>query len=276
MDNNRIILLADEFEPLKNRSCGGVETIEAAIDIGNDTVCLKIGVEDKPTRLSDMVSLARAISDKLCSAILDHAARSGQTVQCHKGCSHCCSYLVPLSIPEVFRLWEELPAMGADFASGALSRFCICEAKIRDAYVSGKRTIDNIFEMPEISNWYAGLHLSCPFLSQGLCSVYERRPLACREHMVRSCPVLCKSSTMHYPEIVNMPVSILEVLGQLAAEFEQSEGVEAVILPLAFTGIEDGMERCRRTWPAIRLVKRFVEIVVKEAAKHKEPSKISV
>lgn len=267
MNNNAIISLTDESAPFREYSPDNMEIIEAEIDIAGASVRLQISVEDKPARLSDIVPLARAISDKLCQAILNHPAGSGQTVQCQKGCSNCCSYLVPLSMPEVFRLREELSAMGEDFASCVLNTSLACKEKILDIHAFQKLHINDHYEISEISRWYAELRLPCPFLSKGLCSIYRQRPLACREHMVTSPSSLCKSSALNFPETVEMPVSVLEALGQLAAEFEKSE-VEAVILPLALAGLEDGPDRSQRTWPAIRLVERFVDIVKTTARKH--------
>jgi len=67
-----------------------------------------------------------------------------------------------------------------------------------------------------------------------------------------------------------MPVSVLEALGQLAGELEQTD-VEAVMLPLSFAWAQDNLERAQRTWPAVEMVKRFVEILKQKASKKKSP-----
>jgi hypothetical protein len=61
-------------------------------------------------------------------------------------------------------------------------------------------------------------------------------------------------------------VSILEALGQLTAELEQSD-IEAVMLPLAFAWAQENLHRAERTWPAVEMVKRFVEIMQEIALK---------
>jgi len=260
MDKSTIILFADLSQALARCEEETLDIVEATVDLGQTSVPLWVGANNQPTRLSEIVPLARAVSDTVCRALIDSSAGDGQPVQCRKGCSDCCSYLVPLSIPEVFRLWEELSAMGEDAASGVLNRCFACEEKILDASTLGKLCIGDSFEAPKISRWYAQLQMSCPFLSHGLCRIYQQRPLACREHLVTSAAALCKSSPENTPQTLDMPVSTLEALGQLAAELEQSE-VEAVMLPLAFTGIENGLDRSRRTWPAIQLVERFLGIL---------------
>ena len=57
-----------------------------------------------------------------------------------------------------------------------------------------------------------------------------------------------------------MPVSVLEGLGLLTAELEQSD-IEAVMLPLALPWVQENLERGERTWPAVKMVECFVEIL---------------
>ena len=65
---------------------------------------------------------------------------------------------------------------------------------------------------------------------------------------------------MNEPDVVKLPVSILECVGQLTAELEQSE-VEAIMLPLALPWAQENLGRAERTWPAVTMVERFVEII---------------
>ena len=63
---------------------------------------------------------------------------------------------------------------------------------------------------------------------------------------------------------MKMPVSVLECLGWLAAELEQSD-VEAIMLPLALPWAEENIERSNRTWSAVAMVERFIEIIQERA-----------
>ena len=45
-------------------------------------------------------------------------------------------------------------------------------------------------DMPPVMEWKA-LNLPCPFLVDGQCSVYERRPISCRAHMAVGPPEWC-------------------------------------------------------------------------------------
>jgi hypothetical protein len=67
-------------------------------------------------------------------------------------------------------------------------------------------------------------------------------------------------------ERVDMPVQMIEVLGQLAGEFEDRE-VKAVILPLTPLWCEQNAERGQRRWSAKAMAEPFVEIVKAKVSK---------
>lgn len=84
--------------------------------------------------------------------------------------------------------------------------------------------------------------------------------IACREYIVTGSALLCEDERTDESQIVQMPVSVLRCLGQLTAELEQSN-IEAVMLPLALPWAQENLERAKRTWPAVTMVERFVEIL---------------
>jgi Fe-S-cluster containining protein len=170
-----------------------------------------------------------------------------------------------LSVPEVFRLADELSAMPESegrplMRSSIETARRILENMPADLELSGSQETDEGWRSNEISDWYAGLGLPCPFLSDGLCVLYEQRPIACREHLVTGSAKLCGLSSTHQAGPVEIPVSVLECLGRLTAELEQSD-VEAVMLPLSLPWAQENIERSKRTWPAMTVVERFIEII---------------
>jgi len=119
---------------------------------------------------------------------------------------------------------------------------------------------DGDIEMDRLGLWYAGLKLECPFLRDDLCSCYDQRPVACREHMVTSDKCCCGAEDAGEASAVRIQTSVLECLGRLTAELEQTD-VEAVMLPLALPWAQENLDRSRRTWPAVMMVERFIEIL---------------
>lgn len=264
------ITVSDEFGRLDGNCHSDTEIISFGLDVTGKTVHFHIDVVDKQARLSDIVPLARRISTKLVLTVLDSLSENGQSVSCCKGCSACCGHLIPLSVPEVFRLREELLTMPADYSRRILQSCIDTAEKLLDnkppIFSSKDSPKSARSQIARISKWYSGLKLACPFLSDRLCTSYEQRPIACREHIVTGSAVLCQASHRGEPNVVPMPVSIIEVLGRLAAELEQSD-IEAVMLPLAFAWAQDNLQRAERTWPLVTIVERFIEILKLTASK---------
>lgn len=247
-----------------------VATVSLELNVFGEPVCFEIKVEDKQARLSDIVPLARAISSRLVAATMDGFVAVGKSVPCRKGCAACCHYLVPLSVPEAFRLTEELSATSADEGGKLIKSSLDAARTILDGLPGDFRRGETSQEdcgirSRQLSDWYAGLGLACPFLSDNLCVHYEQRPIACREHTVTGSAISCGTASTCEPAVVKMPVSVLECLGQLTAELEQSD-VEAVMLPLALPWAQENMERLRQSWPAVSMVERLVEILETTAA----------
>lgn len=272
MNQESTIIILPEFEATKNSSL--LDTIEFKIDILDKTAYFKVGITNRQATLSDIVPLARTIATKLAIILLEHLGETGLHVPCRKGCSACCSYLIPLSVPEAFRLRQELSAMPADSRKHFLQPCLDAAEKILNSQpqtlctnTSSQSSQD---QMNNVSQWYSKLNMKCPFLSDNLCSRYEQRPLACREHIVIGSAIACGINQMaDQPEVAQMPVSILESLGTLTAELEQMD-IEAIMLPLAFAWAQDNLQRSQRTWPATAMIEHFVEILKELAAEKTE------
>lgn len=274
------IMVLGESEGAENNCGGGAEIIGLELDILGEPVHFRMGVVERQARLADIVPAARTLSTKLALAVLSKLSKDGKFAPCRKGCSACCSYLIPLSVPEVFRLRQEVLAMPTD-CGRAILRSCLGTAKqILDNMPKNFETNDPTktngqIQTRRLSRWYSGLKLFCPFLSDGLCTIYEQRPIACREHMVTGSALLCEAEWTDESQVIPMPVSIVECLGQLAAELEQS-GIEAVMLPLALLRAQENSARHERQWSAVTMVEWFVEIVRAMASKNATAAAVSI
>ena len=174
--------------------------------------------------------------------------------------------IVPLSVPEALRLNEEISAAPPHQRESML-KACLLAARRILSQKPPKQFIDKTTdtyqvspaELNLVSSWYTSLKLPCPFLYKGLCTIYEQRPLACREHFVKGSADGCRGRP-GTAEVVEMPVQLPNARAQLAGELEGTSA-EALILPLALVWCEENSKRAERTWPAAMMVKRFFEIV---------------
>ncbi|MHC4738560.1 MAG: YkgJ family cysteine cluster protein [Planctomycetota bacterium] len=277
MIGNSPVTASGKSEEIKDNSDDGFKPIELEFEILGETLRYSIEVADRHGKLADIVPIARSISSKVVEVVEEKLCEDGQTIPCCKGCSTCCYYLTPLSIPEVFRLSEELLSMPADTGRVVLESYLGSARKILDNmsedFDEGSGTLDHQKNIPDshqvtrLSSWYAGLKLACPFLSDGLCMIYENRPTVCRENMVTESAEICKVQGQDGTQAFKIPVSIAEGLAQLAAELEQSS-VEAVMLPLALPWAEENRQRGERTWPMLMMVEKFVNILKEMASRN--------
>lgn len=270
--NTPAIKLLNKYQQ-PNKDVHGVEIIRTDIPISDDSVHLCITVEDRMATLADIVPLARAICDRLLSAFSEMLDERGQTISCRNECDACCSYLVPLSFSEVSHLRQELLFMPADSYDSILQG---CVASAKRIFEAGIENLDcsdvnSQNDTDRLNKWYAELEMSCPFLSKGSCSIYEQRPLACREHMVTGCSAACRSLADNGPEVVQMPFSVLEALGRLEAELGHGD-IEAVILPLGMILPDEQLRHIENKWSAPIMVRHFIDILKMMAEKNSDKS----
>jgi Fe-S-cluster containining protein len=243
------------------------KVIGLELDILGETLSFRIGVCKERARLADIVPPARALCDRITEIVLRRISSDRGNIPCGKGCSACCKRcLVPLSVPEALRFKEEIIAEPSDRRE-SIWKACLQATQLILRHRPPEPLIYQIdasspmesVDMSRISNWYTSLNLACPFLFNSVCSIYERRPLACREHFIKGSSMACRGQG-GLAEVVEMPVQLPNVLGQLASELEGTS-LEAVILPLVPFWYEENSERDERSWPAVMMVKRFVEII---------------
>ena len=84
---------------------------------------------------------------------------------CRKGCSFCCTALVTISAPEIFRVAHWL----RENAVAGPARLRLADIMLEAARRDGLPRTDRIRE-----------RAPCPMLVEGACGVYEVRPISCR------------------------------------------------------------------------------------------------
>lgn len=205
-------------------------------------------------RLSQLAPVARQLSRLIVQQAQGLARGCGASIPCRKGCAACCRYLVPLSPPEAFRLWDDLQTLPPDRQRTILRRFDAAARRLLDAAPCPQAEA-----LPALSRWYRSLDVTCPLLEDECCALYSRRPLACREFLVNGAPTECSSDSTDSAQLP-LPVSPALALARLAAELE-GEDDHAILLPLAPAWAMNHPERRRQTWPAGELVDRLLTVM---------------
>lgn len=109
-------------------------------------------------RASEAAALSHTLMDKALKAWPPRVE-----IACRKGCSYCCYSYVMVLPPEVFRIAEQVRSgrAGTPVASVVAER----AVPLRGLDTKAR----------------TGAKLPCPLLENGMCSVYEVRPIVCRQ-----------------------------------------------------------------------------------------------
>jgi Fe-S-cluster containining protein len=131
-------------------------------------------------------------------------ARAGETISCGAGCVHCCAMFIEATIQEceliVYYLYTHDKTMAdflarypawreAIFLGGELYQRCL-GCWDRDARQEASTKFKQ--KVTAAQEAYYAQNLPCPFLSHGLCSIYEVRPYVCAGHVAVGGPDNCR------------------------------------------------------------------------------------
>jgi Fe-S-cluster containining protein len=155
--------------------------------------------------LVNVLPAARKLTHEMMSLSTRREAERGLKVSCKAACGACCRQLVPISVVEAKSLAAVVAKMPKPRRDAVLRRFEVALAKLeasgllppissepRTALVSAEEG-DEAAAWDDVSHRYFALQIACPFLEKESCSIYEDRPVICREYLVTSDPALCGS-----------------------------------------------------------------------------------
>ena len=261
LQTENAVFLLDESADFNEQLCRDTARVCLNITIFGKELNLTIGFLDVPVRIRDIIPVAQAICDKIINTTFTSAKNLGLNIPCKKGCSLCCKNLVPLSAPEALWLNEEISRMPV-YEQKVLHRSI--EFARRKLLATKPPDFSGKNSKQDISNWYAGLNLTCPFLAENICDIYKSRPLACREHIVTGTRHCCPGS--QNTQILKPPVSMLEAVAQLYAELEEDH-TDAIMLPIVVEWAESVKNTEPKTYYMSHLLGRLVEILEQQAGK---------
>jgi Fe-S-cluster containining protein len=168
-----------------------------------------------PAPASRLLPVINAVADLVVDV---HS--SGANLSCRAGCGACCRQPVPITLAEARRIAALVESLPVDRREIVESRFAAAVKKLRETGMFDILT-GAVNPGPDITRTlsyrYFDLAIACPFLEQESCSIYEDRPLRCREYLVTSHPDLC-SDPEHQPvatvPIPNRPSDALASIGR--------------------------------------------------------------
>ena len=193
-------------------------------------------VPGEPASLEVWLPFLQALASQVSSNVHASAEAAGRPVSCSKGCGACCRQPVSITLVEARALAKLVARMPAPRQQEICRRFAAAQATLAE---SGVMTRDHsapvsAFPLAETpmqrlaAAWFA-LRIACPFLEDESCSIYEDRPLICREHQVTSPASACSQLFRERVDRIELPVRIADALTRAAATVS---GVRSVTIPL--------------------------------------------
>lgn len=150
-----------------------------------------------PTKLTQTLGVARELARQALTAVVEI---TGEPPTCRDGCAACCRHLVMLTVPEAYALAAAVLALPEPRRRQLSHRFEAATRAAERAGILGPRGARRFLVSEyhgedelasDVARRYFALGLACPLLEEESCTMYDLRPLACREHNVSSAPEHC-------------------------------------------------------------------------------------
>jgi Fe-S-cluster containining protein len=229
---------------------------QVRLRIAGHTLEIQAAVPDAQVHLDEMLPLFRVLADALVSVGVSDEEAAGGKVTCSKGCGACCRQLVPITVPEALALARSITSWPEARRNRAEAGFdAVTHGLVESGWL--KRWND-FLEHPtggpqtfiELGLDYFRLGLPCPFLEDEACSVYEERPLICRQFLALSDPVHCQAPSPDTVRTVTLPARPNSILGAMAlgAGYTSAYLPLTLLLGLAASSPSRGQKQSGMAW----------------------------
>lgn len=141
------------------------------------------------SREADIVMDSQKMFDEVWSRALKQSAANGMPMTCGKGCSACCSEPVYVNAAEARLMLANLPEPER---AGVAERTSQWATRLKASGLLKEK-------QPHVLKWLR-VNAPCPFLKDGLCLVYQHRPLGCRYHTAVGPKELCFSTGTRFKQ----------------------------------------------------------------------------
>jgi len=239
-------------------------TVTVTLDVFGEPLSEDFDVPAGPTRPRRLLPVVQALADAVVDAGIRRSAAQGKAISCRAGCGACCRQPVPIARTEAFALRDVVDRMPEPRRSEIRTRFAEVKRRLVEAGLHA-RLRDLSWAAPAdvepLALAYLRLGIPCPFLEtdgkpparlqDGGCSIYEDRPVACREYLVTSPAERCAAPARDTIEKVPLPGDLSEQIAHMEADVPR-RGPAWIPLALALEWAEEHAEEPpRRTGPEL-------------------------
>jgi Fe-S-cluster containining protein len=196
-------------------------TVTADVDlaVAGRRLQARLEVPAGPTPLLQLLPIARGLEHASVSAAVEDAAAAGMPLSCRAGCAACCRHMVPLSVPEAYHIRDLVERLPEPRRGEVRARFAAARRRLEQAGLLADLLAPRPFGPGEAvphADDYFSLGLACPFLEEESCSIYEERPLICREYVVVSPPEHCARPRWAGVQVLKLPLEVWRAFARTA------------------------------------------------------------
>ena len=167
------------------------------LDIGGEHFEMHLTIPAKPVKPRRMLPVFQKITNEIVARGIERTEAAGKAISCTDRCASCCRQPLLISEAEAYHLAELIASMpeprrstiGGRFADGVahfggMKWFERFDEISREALAGPSEELGKKFVA--LLTEYIDQRIPCPFLEDESCSIYESRPLVCREYLVTS------------------------------------------------------------------------------------------
>ena len=168
--------------------CSSQEHVRVTVRTRSRSIVAEV---DVPTSCcaDDLLNALQVIDDAVVADARREAEKSGRPVSCREGCAACCRHLVPVTVNEARSLASLVDSLPKGQRSRIRERFSEARSRLAESGLLeavSQFGSDGPWSERRLASVYFRMGIACPFLDEERCTIYEERPLACREYLVTS------------------------------------------------------------------------------------------
>jgi Fe-S-cluster containining protein len=212
--------------------------IELSVD-GKPRI-MELNYPAKPVKLRRMLPVFQKASNYFVKLSVEKSRSKDKEVSCQAGCAACCRQPVPVSESEAHLLRNVIEAMPEtdktrvkkrfDDAFDHLEKTGWFKRVIETSRIKDKKTRSE--KHNELAREYYAKSISCPFLKNESCSIYNDRPLICREYLVTSPPENCENPFENRDKLEPVENGIKASQALFKMAIHKSDGQDSNFVPL--------------------------------------------
>ncbi len=170
---------------------------DLVMEIGGEHFEMHLTIPATPVKPQRMLPVFQKVANEIVARGIEMTETAGKTISCKAGCGACCRQPLLISEAEVFNLAELVESMPEPRRGVIKKRFA--DGREHFANVGWFEKFDEFSlqaqagHSDELARNFVKLltdyieeRVACPFLENESCSIYESRPLVCREYLVTS------------------------------------------------------------------------------------------